>query len=435
MNNTLDTELIRESRRDFLKIAGLSGLYLAIPVNVKASSAKYPKLNSGLTIDQYVEKYSDNREISEGTEHLLEEHKGQIVRYSHEYHVPANLLAAVIAKEHERGAIENVTNKILDFANRYTSVNSSAGIAQIRASMAVTLLRGLVKDKGALYLENMLHKDLGGFIKKLNSSKDKKELYEPVKKMLESSDELSIELAARFVGMLKHDAERAHGISEEHFLSDPVAVSLIFRGYTGGERMMNHIDPQKVDKDVFYRANRAMSYLRSDSAINRMFAGEQYRVNPGIGIHKAKVSSEYDKVAESFRTAFSEPGSKAVYRSEDLIRTYSLAMKAAKKDTERQPEYRKMAAYALDRAAVELMGSGAKNVMFRDPAVLSPLRCRFKPTKELMSIKDQILPCLLDNYRSLSREVGGKTVDVPYFGNSISLPKYHDMRKKINNWR
>ncbi len=442
MDKTLDTEVFKESRRNFLKIAGISALGLAMPIKVMASSSgpAYPRINSGMTIDQFVEKYSEKKEISEKTELLIKNHESMLIKYSNEYHVPANLLSAVIANEHERGAVENVANKILDFANRYTSVNSSAGIAQIRASTALTLIDGLVRDKGREYLENMLHKDLGSFINKLHDSSDKKNLYESVKKLLAESDKLSIELAARFVSHLKKEAEHVHRIKDENFLRDPVAVSLIFRGYMGGERMMDVIDPasRKEDKillEVSNRANDALSLLKTGSKINRIFGDEVYVVNPKTIFRKDKLSPEYQKVSESFKRAYNMPGGRAVNRSEELLNAYHIARQASRSDANKKIEYRKLAAYALYRASIELMGSGAKNVEFRNPGTVEQLGCNIKNKKGLMNIKGQLLPCLLKDYGNISRGIEGRAVDVPYFGSNIELPDYGRFRAKVLNWK
>jgi hypothetical protein len=278
------------TRRQFLKAGVCLAAYYAASPALAFAREQHPRqasINTDLSLDQYVDKYSESVRLSDNTKTILSENADHIRQRSREYGVPANLLAAIVAIETENSYVKPRSHRFQSIFNgKYLPAltDSTEGLAQTKLSTAAWIINNIYNEKGADYLKKDIPDihDLTGILSKAETVRkakglgpvEKFMLASSLKKALIDSDSLSIEVAARYVRHLKERTKKIYHISEADFVSNPVALLLVLNAYRGGEQQLDNRHAMK-QLSLDY-----LSLLRSGSSINQMFRDEKYSVVP-----------------------------------------------------------------------------------------------------------------------------------------------------------
>jgi hypothetical protein len=439
---------------------------------------RYQSLDTEYSIDDYinkfVSKYSGIIEISNNTEKVLLKNKTFIKKYSNENNIPTDLLATIIANESETRDIstlvkDQIWNLVKRFSPNYSlRKNSTEGISQLRISTAAYYLKDLVKNNGMNYilnklnnideiesnerLEKLLHKFEGvGKVSYFNnenkpvnetatgvlndmSDYNRKFLIKNVSKIL-SNDEISIELGSKHLKYLTTGVKNVFSLTDKDFISNPIALMINFRAYTQtvSEIDVHNKTPRK--KGWYHRSSSALSLLKSNSKIKKMFSDERYLITSdkryiqNIGDDVGIKTIEYKKIEKIFGLAYSTISE--VGRSEYLISAYNSAINIAniELNEKRKIEFIKIAAYSIHRANTSLQACGVDSVKFKDYNLINlsmeSLGCDIiiKPNNKGSVNKFPVMSCINLGYSNLvdKYNLRNQKINIPYFGKNRKL--------------
>jgi hypothetical protein len=442
---------------------------------------KYQEPDTKYSIDEYinnfVKKYSKVIEISSETEKNITLNKEFIIKYANQNRIPADLLATVVANESETRSFEQKTydklwdayKEILNLAGYHQTRDSTEGIAQLRISTAGYYLQNIVKKNGINYILKKINKqiknneDYGQLERLLNkfdtvgntiyhdnknnpiketakgvfddfSDHNRKYFIKNISKIL-SSDEISIELASQHLKYLSNGIKKVFNITDKDFISNPVALMINFRAYTQDENEISHKNKFPRRNVWFDRSSMALSLLKSNSKIKKIFSKERYQISSNIrqiqeiGDIIGTKSPEYKQIESLFKRAYLTQS--AVERSEHLIHAYNLSMKVIfnENSDKRIVEFSKLAAYSIQRAKFALNGCGVENIKYHNYELLNESINFFGCTKKIepnslgIIRKNDVVKCIEVGYKNLldKYKIQNQTIDIPYFGELIKI--------------
>jgi len=320
--------MVSKSRRKFIISAAAVGsaVYsgvVGIPLSKSISDLwrefypeQYPGLDSGMTIDQYVQLRGNSINIRDNTKKLLTDNKGHIDNYAIQNNIPPNLLAAALANEDNRELDHRVRDFVWDRLKGYHgwvdarnkqsiwSKDPSEGVMQMKIRLASLYLRRVLHDKfkGSGYIEKKLGEKYRidipelqrlteGFTKDSAYDdlwlSDKIKLTKSVMKLL-SCAEMSIELAANHISDLRNIVEYHH--NRKFKADNPVLLRVLAQGYLNGRNPIGLVEPiyekrrinehwikssNDKQRNIIADADKFVSLIKSGSYISESFSSQE----------------------------------------------------------------------------------------------------------------------------------------------------------------